>query len=121
VRAASAAAARARRQVAAADTGDAAASAEGTVDRVALAAKLRAAVESELAAADLALGRRGRRSGVERIARTLASLVRTLNELRRLDAGSAAAEEADEPFADLDSLRRELARRLAGLGAGGGR
>lgn len=47
---------------------------------------------------------------VERQARALASLVKTLGDLKRLENAGAAA--TDEPGRDLAGLREELARRL---------
>jgi hypothetical protein len=51
---------------------------------------------------------------MERAARTLASLIKSLAVLQQVEAAAAAAPGADaeeEPY-DLDGLRRDLARRL---------
>lgn len=54
----------------------------------------------------------------ERQGRTLASFVRSLNELQRLAAARnlpLAQDDGAEPPRDIDDLRRELARRLAAI------
>jgi hypothetical protein len=99
------------------------AAARAGVDRAALTARIRQAVEQELGRVDRLLGRGGEGS-LDGAAKTLATLVKTLAELNRLDAATAApaagaTEEDDGAFGDLDELRRELARRLAALCADG--
>jgi hypothetical protein len=93
---------------------------EATVrpSRRGIAGRIRAAVDRELEAVEAALGRPGGQEAAERAARTLASLVKTLTELKRLDAGAASTEEADGGRGDLDGLRRTIAQRLAGLRGG---
>jgi len=96
-----------------------------------LIARLEDAVEREFARAESALEKGGPKS-MEQSARVLASLVRSLSELKRMnrDAGSAPrdAEEGDESGADVSAdepprrlaeLREELARRLERLCSGG--
>jgi hypothetical protein len=96
-----------------------------------LIARLEDAVEREFARAETALEKGGPKS-MEQSARVLASLVRSLSELKRMnrDAGPAprGAEEGDESGADasadepprrLAELREELARRLERLCGGG--
>lgn len=54
----------------------------------------------------------------ERQGRTLASFVRSLNELQRLAAARnlpVAGDDETDPPRDVDDLRRELARRLAAI------
>jgi hypothetical protein len=60
------------------------------------------------------------RSEAERRARTLASLARTLNEVKRLRAEEDKPKAADDDAMprDLEEFRRELSRRLALLDAG---
>lgn len=93
-----------------------------------LIARLEDAVEREFAQAERALAKRGSKS-MEASARVLASLVRSLAELKRMsrDAGltaSGAREDderatderfPDEPPRELAELRAELARRLERL------
>jgi hypothetical protein len=98
-------------------------------DRRALAERVRAAVEREIAAIEQVLqrscGARVRRTDSERTARTLAMLVRTLRELSTLEQAAQkhdedGDDEGDEhAYRDLDAFRRELARRLAALRAAG--
>jgi hypothetical protein len=91
-----------------------------------LIARLEHAVEREFERAEDAL-RKGGPKSMEASARILASLVRSLAELKRMtrDAASAPrdAEEddsgADEPPRRLAELRAELARRLERLGGEG--
>ncbi|MBY6239739.1 hypothetical protein [Methylosinus sp. Sm6] len=91
-----------------------------------LIARFEEAVEREFARAETAL-RKGGPKSVEQSARVLASLVRSLAELKRMsrDAGpaprgeeedeSGADASADEPPRELAELREELARRLERL------
>jgi hypothetical protein len=96
-----------------------------------LIARLEDAVEREFARAETSLDE-GEPKSMEQSARVLASLVRSLSELKRMnrDAGLAPrdAEEGDESGADasadepprrLAELREELARRLERLCGGG--
>jgi hypothetical protein len=96
-----------------------------------LIARLEDAVEREFARAETALDE-GEPKSMEQSARVLASLVRSLSELKRMnrDAGPAPrdAEEGDESGADVSAdepprrlaeLREELARRLERLCGGG--
>jgi aminoglycoside phosphotransferase (APT) family kinase protein len=86
-----------------------------------LAERVQRMVEQELATVDRVLARLGPAPGhpgaAERSARTLASLVKTLNELRRLKAAEtpAAGEPDAEDPRDYDQLRRELAHRMERL------
>jgi hypothetical protein len=88
-------------------------------------ASLRERIESEIVAAEAALGGPATKKtdGVERISRSLASLVRTLRELAKYDEERAAragrergdasqGEGADGDLADLDAFREALAERL---------
>jgi len=94
-----------------------------------LIARLEDAVEREFARAEAALEKHAPKT-IEQSARTLASLVKTLAELKRMrreaDAGpggakeeddedGAADESLDEPPRELAELRAELARRLERL------
>lgn len=81
-------------------------------------------MEREIAAVELSLRRLDRltpRVGDgEKAARTLASLVKTLNELKRLDTETGAGAAAvPEDGIDIDEFRRDLARRLDALCASG--
>lgn len=96
-----------------------------------LIARLEDAVEQEFARAEAALAKHAPKS-IEASARTLASLVKTLAELKRMrreadqnedgavnDSDAAAGDAHDEPPLELAELRAELARRLERLrGAG---
>ncbi|MGD9543848.1 MAG: hypothetical protein AB7F41_03015 [Methylocystis sp.] len=97
-----------------------------------LIARLEDAVEQEFARAEAALAKHAPKT-IEASARTLASLVKTLGELKRMrreneahendaddDSDHAASErDGDEPPRELAELRAELARRLERLrGAG---
>lgn len=90
-------------------------------ERIGTVARIRRTVEREVIAVErlLEASPRGptRTAAAERAARTLASLVRTLNELRRLEA-AAADQDDDAPPRDIDAFRAELARRLERLAAG---
>jgi hypothetical protein len=91
---------------------------EATYDRRSTIERVRCAVDREIAAVEAALSRLGsltrRVPESERAARTLASLVKTLTELKRLETASDEGEADDGP-ADIDEFRRDLARRLHGL------
>lgn len=90
----------------------------GAYDRRSTIERVRCAVDREIAAVEAALSRLGsltrRVPESERAARTLASLVKTLTELKRLETASDEGEADDGP-ADIDEFRRDLARRLHGL------
>ena len=84
----------------------------------ALVERVTRSVERELSQIEVIVGgshvKPGQRTEAERRARTLASLARTLNELRRLRADedkSKLRDDSDRPR-DLDELRRTLSRRL---------
>jgi hypothetical protein len=76
------------------------------------------AIERELDSIQKIVGRRrlneALRTEAERRARTLASLARTLTELKKVQGGNEqrSAEDDDRPR-DLDELRRRIAERLA--------
>lgn len=79
------------------------------------------AIERELSQIEIIVGghhvKPSQRSEAERRARTLASLARTLTEVRRLRAADALqrpAEDADAPR-DLDEFRRTLWQRLEAM------
>ncbi|MDR4307622.1 hypothetical protein IHQ68_13435 [Chelatococcus sambhunathii] len=85
-------------------------------------ASLRERIEREIVAAEAAMGQTAEKTidGVERISRSLASLVKTLRELARYDeerAGRAGQADAagDEDVADIDAFRAALADRLERL------
>jgi aminoglycoside phosphotransferase (APT) family kinase protein len=90
--------------------------------RVALAERIQAVAEREIAAVEQVLTILGASdpSETEAAARTLASLARTLRELRQLDTTMTTSEPIDdEPVPrDIDELRRSLARKLDALIAG---
>jgi hypothetical protein len=96
-----------------------------------LIARLEDAVEREFAHAEAALAKHAPKT-IEASARTLASLVKTLGELKRMrrdaeasqdgardddDRDGAAEAGTDEPPRELAELRAELARRLERLRA----
>jgi|DewCreStandDraft_4_1066084.scaffolds.fasta_scaffold132963_1 hypothetical protein len=85
-----------------------------SADRGALAARIQAAAEHEIAAVERILAALGGSdpAATEAAARTLASLARTLRELVHLDVSAPAPEPDDELPRDLDELRRALAQRL---------
>jgi hypothetical protein len=91
-----------------------------------LIARLEEAVEREFARAETALESGGPKS-IEQSARVLASLVRSLAELKRMNRDAPRGEEdpsgadasADEPPRRLAELREELARRIERLCGGG--
>jgi hypothetical protein len=87
-------------------------------DRLGLVKKLRTTVEREIADVERQLARKTGGEGIERAARTLASLVRTLRELRALEV-EAEPVDAEETPRDADELRRALAERLDRLGREG--
>jgi hypothetical protein len=89
-------------------------------------ARLEDAVEREFARAESALEKHAPKT-IEQSARTLASLVKTLAELKRMrretepgganeDADGDRADDLDAPPRELAELRAELARRLERLG-----
>lgn len=83
---------------------------------------LRARIDREIAAAEATLGagRAERPAAAEKMARTLASMVKTLRELWKFDeerARAARVEPAHDVVTDYDEFRRELARRLDRLRA----
>jgi hypothetical protein len=88
------------------------------LQRTALIERVRAAVEREIVAIEQVLasveGVRLRSQDAHRAARTLATLVRTLREVSRLEetAGDKPGEEREDQFRDLDEFRRELSARL---------
>ncbi len=87
-------------------------------DRLALAERLQNAVAQELSAIESILATQSGTPGdAERTRRLVASLVRTLRELTRLDAPPAPTEPPDDSPVpqDLDELRRELSRKLERL------
>jgi hypothetical protein len=99
-----------------------------------LIARLEDAVEREFARAEVALQKHAPKT-IEQSARTLASLVRTLGELKRMKReaeafgetaketyerdGDAGDQPYDEPPRELAQLRAELARRLGRLNGEG--
>lgn len=91
-----------------------------------LIARLEDAVEREFARAEAALEKQAPKT-IEASARTLATLVKTLAELKRMrreteerqDATRADDDRSDEPPRELAELRAELARRLERLRGGG--
>lgn len=96
------------------------------VGRRAMVARIRRTVEREISTVEDSLARIDElvpRGDAEKAARTLASLVKTLIELQRLEAGAGAdtAKDPDEDGIDIDEFRRDLARRLDALRAGGDR
>ena len=94
----------------------------------ALRRRIEAMTDENLASVQQSLSSGGATEDIERNARLLASLVKTLAELRRLDAldparGAADAVEGHDdqrPPRDLDTLRDELARALERLSANAG-
>jgi DNA-binding Lrp family transcriptional regulator len=89
--------------------------------RMALAARIQDAVEREIAAVERVLEKVAPAddSEVERSARTLASISRTLRELAALnqpDEVTPPDDTDDDPVpCDIDEFRRELARRIRGF------
>lgn len=85
-------------------------------DRMALAQRIQAVVEREIAAVEQILTTLGASdpSETEAAARTLASLARTLRELVHLDTSPPTPEPVDDHLIprDLDELRRALSQRL---------
>lgn len=95
----------------------------------AMAAQIARTIERELSAIDVLLKRLGgegdeRTAEAERVARTLASLTRTLSAVQRMRGADAMAERAESESADdslprdIDEFRRELARRIDAFVAG---
>ena len=89
---------------------------QSSQDRMALAQRIQAVVEREIAAVEQILTTLGASdpSETEGAARTLASLARTLRELVHLDTPQTTSEPVDDHSIprDLDEFRRALARRL---------
>ena len=92
-------------------------------ERVALAERIQAVAEREVAAVEQIIATLGGAgpNETEGAARTLASLARTLRELVQLDVPAVSTEPThDEPIPrDVAELRRSLARKLEALAAGG--
>lgn len=89
-------------------------------DVTTLTERVRETVDREIANAErgLAPGTRTRTRDPERTARTLASLVKTLNELRRLQTNETeSAPQVEDEDIDIDQYRRDIARRLDQLAA----
>jgi hypothetical protein len=89
-------------------------------ERLALVERLQGMVERQIAATEAMLPPPATPDEAERNSRALASLLRTLRELKRLEAPPAPSESADDddiPY-DVDELRRELSRKLEALVAG---
>jgi hypothetical protein len=89
-------------------------------ERVALVERLQGMVERQIEATETMLPLPATADEAERNGRALASLLRTLRELKRLQA-PPAPETADDDHTvphDLDELRRELSRKLEALVAG---
>jgi hypothetical protein len=89
-------------------------------DIAALGARIRSTIEREVASAERELNKPGPRAsrlaGSETAARTLASLTKTLNELKRLEAaGTEAAPKAADEQIDVEEFERDIARHLAEL------
>lgn len=94
--------------------------ARGPVSRVALlerlwqAASMQVAeIESDMARRQVALADR------ERVSRTLATIVRTVQELMKIDHDDTSAADTGADAADDADIRRRLAERLARFGAQG--
>lgn len=94
-----------------------------SIDPVGLIVKLEEAVGREFARVEAALEKQSPKT-IETSARALATLVKTLAELKRMrrdadetkeDATRADDDRADEPPRELAELRAELARRLERL------
>jgi len=91
--------------------------AEPLSDTAALGARIRSTVEREVAAAERELNKPGPRAArlasSESAARTLASLTKTLNELKRLEAaGTEATPKAADNEINVEDYTRDIARRL---------
>jgi hypothetical protein len=110
----------AKAQVDVAAIAEIAAPALETLKQVSLTQTVRAAVESQLRAIQSVLARvdavQLRSPDVERAARSLSTLVRTLRDLALIE-GEEQADETPrgDQFSDLDEFRLELARRLREL------
>lgn len=89
-------------------------------ERVALVERLQDLVERQIAATETMLPLPTTPDETERNARALAGLLRTLRELKRLEAPPAPIESADDDDMpqDIEELRRELSRKLEALVAG---
>ncbi|BAT61239.1 hypothetical protein GJW-30_1_03796 [Variibacter gotjawalensis] len=95
---------------------------EDNTEELDLATRMQRAAERDLVAVERVAKRlsngRGQFVEAERVARTLASLTRTLTkiaELRAADAAASPTEDNDDIPTDLDELRRALAARMARL------
>lgn len=78
-------------------------------------ARIRDVVEQEIGAIEAAVSsveRQNLPADPERAARTLASLVKTLNELKRLEQAAHTPEPQHDAQDDIDTLRQTLAQRL---------
>lgn len=89
-------------------------------DGLALVERVARAVDRELAEIEGIVGTlhgKSRPTEAERRARTLASLARTLSEVRRLRAADETQKPDDEPSAarDLEEFRKILFKRLEGM------
>ncbi|MFC5067790.1 hypothetical protein [Flaviflagellibacter deserti] len=92
---------------------------DAIADRAGLIARIRETVDREIAEIDQSLKRLDRLTGageMERSAKTLATLVKTLSELKKLDEADKgpAAQEDDDPR-DIHEFRLDLATRLDAL------
>jgi hypothetical protein len=88
---------------------------------IALVERVTRAVERELSQIEVIVGghhvKPGQRTEAERRARTLASLARTLTEVRKLRADEHRVKPQDDPDRprDLEELRRRLSERLKNM------
>jgi len=84
-----------------------------------LSARVRAQIERQIRLAEYDLSKPGprgaRANDSERAARTLASLVKTMTELKRLDGEKTCDPRAEDDEIDIDEFRRDVARRLEAL------
>jgi hypothetical protein len=88
------------------------------IDRVARVARLERIVETQIEVIDQLMKKLGAGDDPERVARSVALLHRTLQELLRQEPPVTEAADDDDVPCDLDELRRELSRRLAEIVAG---
>jgi hypothetical protein len=88
-------------------------------ERLALVERVQAMVERQIEGTEAIMPLPETPGDAERNGRALASLLRTLRELKRLEAPPAPTEPADDdiPY-DLEELRRELSRKLEAIVAG---